>query len=1457
MRMSASLIIIILAAAIGAAAVQAEKVGVRPYELEWAGRTEDDHPPLVDFEDLDGWTVTTTNAAATFERTREQQIWGRYVGKLTYRATGPGSNELRIMPPHPAPITRPFDAVTLWCYGNNWGWSPDPLTPQVNVAVLLRDKDGAEIVVPLAVVNWTEWHLLHRRLSPDQIERVRSGAEFVGLRVLGGSQSVDRVLYFDNLAVFTEAFAPLTFSRRPRRGVAMFPGQGEGTNTGAGTLPFPTRDKTILPPALDPRLRAKAEPFGRGARFTATDRFGTTVYTVDPSSGRWDDIAASFVGADQPAREVRFRPCVDGGVRWRTPAGPVLPDSAELQSSIFKDGTLTTVWRCRVGEAQRDVTYRFRLWGKSLVIDTIAPGGQVAEVRYGKAVGLSNPRLITHPYYPAAGGRPATVCFDGGQGPLFLMGNTDWYRTNSSVLWAVNDLGDGSATYNGGVWYTPLTNGVVNDCFERFFVTLSPRFEETLPVIANPASPWKKVTGTHVWRTHGASDREADKRYWTQVRRYGMTEIIVTDHETMWRDGGESFTFRTKAAPGKGGDDGERDYSRFMQETLGFVYGPYNNFTDFAPVNEYWSTDMIARDPANQLQSAWMRCYAPKPARAVEYCERLSPINQNKFHFSTAYCDVHTAVPPWDRVDYDPRAPGAGTMAAVFYAYGEIMLLQKKAWNGPVYSEGNYHSFYSGLTDGNYGQDQSYRPAENPWLVDFDLRRMHDLGCNFGMGSPDMFYANEPQPQTTPEERAAWLDRFLAATVAFGHPGFLVAEGGMHNALKSYYMLQQIGARYCLAQAVDIRYVDGAGRLLDSSAAIASGAYRRSQIVVRYSDGTVVTANGSRTEPMRARVAGRTIQLLPNGYACWTSDGSIEVTNQAPGGGYADYARTPDYIFVDGRGRRRRFAAAASSGIGVCRRLRDGEWEIIPYEGAECGFGLSATSAVALDQGGKRIGPAALRTARGLTYVLPVEGAFSYLLKGVVLRPPAETVSADRIEVIPGETVRPSSGGPIRIPTDARPGTRLWRKAGTGWLDFTVVEPFSLNASLEGDTLQVDVTSHGPEARSVTVAAGGQTRRLTVRPSGRTTVRFPLGAPTKREAILLEIAAADGPVRSRLELGLRTEYGYRTALRFPTEFTSGIRLRGEADTPGFGSTGSEAYAGKAMCGGEVRSAWAMHPPWKNGAVGSVWVLTAPLSLPVGAPLAVRASVGKRDGSHDGDGILYRLAVVDATGNETIGAEHTVRQHGWEPIAVDLSPWLGQTVRLKLIADPGPEDNSSGDWAACADMRIETLEPLYVRRLDPQADYYRRRPGPYPATGLRASDLAQARRGWLRFSGKGSGDGPYAKTATLNGVPLGALRAAGGAEVAGLFDENVGAPLSPEALRSLGVINELTILNPGRDFFSIGRFWIELEMADGTKRSSEITDVVISQPSHWLYAEGVRIPFDEPIAVEIWFRPEEP
>ena len=1297
----AGLVLVLLAAA--APGEQAEAVGRRPYEMDWAGRTADDHPPLVDFEDLSGWRVECKDAEARFERSREQQIWGRHVGRLTYRAAGPRP-QVRLLPPAPIAIRGPFDAVTCWVYGNNWGWTPDPATPQVGVEAVFADAAGGEFAVPLAQVNWQEWFLCHRRLSPDQITRMASGGVFRGFVVRRGTNAQDRVLYFDNLAVFVEQFPPLEFEPRPARGIPMLPGQGSGTNTGPGRLPFPNRPETILPDNLAKTSKTALAADGAAFVFTYEGDDGAVAWRLDPKTGTLADLSVRWRG-----RGGEVRPCVGGGVVLAVGSGAAVPEKAEHLGTARRGETVESRWRLAAGEAAAEVVFTYRLWGKSLVIDVAAPGGRVAEVRYGRAAGLDRPRLVANPYYTYGGSRPAVAVSGPADAPLFLAGNTDWCLSNASELWALSAADDSGVAYNGGTRYVPRTDGRRQDCHERLMLTLSPRYEEVLPVVPNPKSPWKHVTGTHLWRAHGAGNREQDVRFWTECRRYGMTEVVVTDHETMWRDGGESFTFRTRAAPGKGGDEGEAAYSRTMQDRLGFVYGPYNNYTDFAPVNEFWSADRVGRTSDNQLQGAWFRCYAPKAARAVEFCARLAPKIQEKFRFSTAYCDVHTAIAPWHRVDYDPRVPGAGTFAAVFYPFGEIMLLQKAAWQGPVYSEGGYHFMYCGLTDGNYAQDQTYRMAENPWLVDFDLRRLHPLCCNFGMGNPEMFYAGPP-PGATPAARDAAVDRFLAATVAFGHPGFLHYEGGIGNALRSYYMTQQLASRYTQADAEFIGYADEAGRVQETSQAVASGAYRRSQVVVRYAGGTVVAANGHPRERMVVEVSGRRLDLPPNGYAGWTSDGAVSVLSADQDGRRVDWAATPAHLYVDGRGRFARTDAGASAGQAACRILGGGRFEIIPVGGAECGFRLKATKATALDAAGKAIGPAQVRAARGLAYVQPVAGAFSYLVEGEPAAP-AAPLACDRDAVVPGETVvvKGRQDHEVRVPADAKAGDRLWREFEGAWIDFTVVEPFGAAVSLEGDALRIDLASRLARAEDVTVAAAGRKRTVRLAPKALAAVRLDLGPPEREAADLVVVELSAAGAVQKIERGLRTALRTPPVAPMPEAWRGGMALRGAKETGDFGLTLAYIRAGSQTCGGVARTGLVAHPPYVGG-VGYVFALYEPVALPAGPKAAFRAWVGKGDGGDLGDGILYKVAVVDEAGRETAVAERQVARFEWLPIEADLSPWAGKTVRLKLVADVGPADNSSADWAAWADLRIEALQPLLVRTLDEDPAPYRRGPG---------------------------------------------------------------------------------------------------------------------------------------------------
>ena len=215
----------------------------------------------------------------------------------------------------------------------------------------------------------------------------------------------------------------------------------------------------------------------------------------------------------------------------------------------------------------------------------------------------------------------------------------------------------------------------------------------------------------------------------------------------------------------------------------------------------------------------------------------------------------------------------------------------------------------------------------------------------------------------------------------------------------------------------------------------------------------------------------------------------------------------------------------------------------------------------------------------------------------------------------------------------------------------------------------------------------------------------------------------------------------------------------------------------------------------------------------------------------GDGILYKLAVIDATGEETIIAERVVAEHAWLPIEGDLTPWAGQTVRLKLIIDAGADDNTSGDWACAAEMRIETLQPQLLRMLEGSTEAMRREPGPFPVGGLTIEDLRGARSGRVHYDGIGlSGTGEaYGSFAVLNGVELGNMTPAGGSEAQGVWAEDVTVELTPEAIATLGFRNLFEVHNPKRDWFRSGASGSSWSWPTGARLLADLGGGLHTQP----------------------------
>ena len=592
------------------------------------------------------------------------------------------------------------------------------------------------------------------------------------------------------------------------------------------------------------------------------------------------------------------------------------------QTADPAEGDLKAEWNVKLPEGCKVERRRV---GKSLVIDVAAPAGTVTEVPLGTACEAKKVKSFLVPYL-TWGERKGRVLADLLEGGWFRLAEFDWYVSNASDVYA-------RETPNGRelvARYRPDTAGKLKAVRERIVITLSKDFDEILPEIPNPKSPWKSVCGSHVWRSHPAWNRAEDAALWRAAKAAGFRHLAITDHETMWRDNGEPFTFCTVAAAGKGGDAAQLAYTKMMIDELGYRYGPYNNFTDLSTQSDFFCRDAVARRPDGSFYRAWMRCYGPKPVLMPAACDRFAGELRRKFGFNTAYCDVHTSMLPWQRTDYDARVPGAATYAQTYYSWGETLLKQKEHWNGPVYSEGAHQFMWAGLADGSYAQDRSYDFRIEPWLVDFELLRTQKLATDFGMGSLGMFSPPKTDLERmyyqpgVPKGRDELIDRFLAATVAFGHSGFLVCDGCWDPAnafgpaygrptkpvwrergfpaemYRSYFMIQALAAKYTVSEAESIRYAGADGRLRTASEALTDGSIALNRIVTRYRNGVVTVVNGNDAETWETTVDGRKLSLAPNGFAGWGE--GVEVLSTDVDGRRVHTAEGPEYRYREVEG---------------------------------------------------------------------------------------------------------------------------------------------------------------------------------------------------------------------------------------------------------------------------------------------------------------------------------------------------------------------------------------------------------------------------------------------------------------------------------------------------------------------------------------------------------------------------
>ncbi|MCC6343199.1 MAG: hypothetical protein IT166_13425 [Bryobacterales bacterium] len=940
-----------------------QQVGQQPYEFTWTQREEDPRA-LTGFENLEGWRLEMYDGAeGELRRSREQQMWGQYVAKFVFSGKRAESRVVA-RPPKPIPISGGFDSIDLWGYGNRWSWVPDKSTPAADVSVLVSDARGKEFKIQLTDIRWKQWWLIHRRVPSDIRQQIVPPASFTGIEISKLSNTDPRYFYCDSLTFYAEDLKPLVFKPQPRRNLKPYRGQITGLNTGEGTLPFPTREETILPANFEKNFTTRVRETSRGSfefRYTGAD--AAIVYQYRPARGGLGEITASVNGG------APFHPLEGGGLRFTdTRDGQVA--QGELVSATLKDDAVSAKFRF----GARAADYQLQLWGKSLVLDSWCDSGDATELSFGHVAGVRNPKLIAVPYITYGGSAiPRVLMAGSAEKPLFASIWFDWYRTNASQPWTSTEpkITAETAEINGGMRYTPKTDGLRNNLYERIFVTVSPDYEEVLPTIANPPSLRQEEGKQVVWTVTSPETFPADHKRSRLIRSYGLDKIMQHSHEVTWRDEGDSNTLKLHAAPQKGGDAMLKWYIG-AQNSMGWLQGVYSNYTDFCTVNSNWNPDHAQRMPDGEWRRAWPRNYALKPSKAVEFDEYYAKRIKEKFGVKMSYTDVHTAVAPWTYCDFDARVPGAGTLAATFYAYGQLLLNDQRVY-GPTQSEATYQWLYAGLASGHYGWVYTkLNLLTHPLDVAFELRKIHPLDAEYGMGYTHYYLDQIDANWRRSPKRREYVDLFLATTIGYGNMGWLVNEFGLDNEFgieamtRSYYMMQQLQQQYAFVPPRRIEYADASGRFLTVSQAHASGAIAASRLHVVYENGTEVFVNRSPSDPWRVKDdRGNTVELPVSGWLAFNSASGFYEVSGSPDGRRIDYVKSPAYEFLDGRGQWTERGMLGVSGSAALRLKGAGVLEITDlYGNKRLAFAGGEGVLFAYDAEGKALGKVETRSPR-------------------------------------------------------------------------------------------------------------------------------------------------------------------------------------------------------------------------------------------------------------------------------------------------------------------------------------------------------------------------------------------------------------------------------------------------------------------------------------------------------------
>ena len=206
--------------------------------------------------------------------------------------------------------------------------------------------------------------------------------------------------------------------------------------------------------------------------------------------------------------------------------------------------------------------------------------------------------------------------------------------------------------------------------------------------------------------------------------------------------------------------------------------------------------------------------------------------------------------------------------------------------------------------------------------------------------------------------------------------------------IKTYYLQQPLQRHYVMEPVRSIRYADASGRLMETSEALISEAYRTGRLEVVYKTGFRVVVNGSST-PWEVDGPGGKMTLPEWGYLATSKDGAtVSASAMARGAGRIEYCVAPGSLYLDSRsGGLVTVGPIGVDGAAAVKRVGK-EWWIIPaLEAREVrldirALGIAGDAKVqAVDEAGKPAGAADASISGGILALRPgAQPAFRYVV---------------------------------------------------------------------------------------------------------------------------------------------------------------------------------------------------------------------------------------------------------------------------------------------------------------------------------------------------------------------------------------------------------------------------------------------------------------------------------------------